>query len=143
MPNYKDILSGTLRSLGDKVKEVGEAGGVKEIYSRGAERAKSYARAAKLSLAINGETEELRKIYTEIGKLYFEQNAAAPGPLYQGLFAQAEELREKLLALEAELKSMKDIYRPAPGEENADVAAQVDDFESVVNATESQGTGEE
>ena len=142
MANYKDILSGTIRSIGDRVKEIGDNGGVQGLYERSAERAKAYVRVAKLSLEINGQGEELRKVYAEIGKLCFEQNAAAPGPLYQGLFAQAEELREKLLALEAELKSMKDIYRPAPGEENADLAAQVDDFESVVNATESQGTGE-
>lgn len=142
MANYKDILSGTIRSIGDRVKEIGDNGGVQGLYERSAERAKAYARVAKLSLEINGQGEELRKVYAEIGKLFFEQNAAAPGPLYQGLFAQAEELRAKLLELETELKSMKDIYRPAPGEENADLAAQVDDFESVVNATESQGTGE-
>ena len=64
MANYKDILGGTLRSLSDKVKEVGEAGGVKEIYTRGAERAKSYAHAAKLSLQINGESEERSEEHT-------------------------------------------------------------------------------
>ena len=96
MASYKDILNGTLRGLGDKVKEVSEAGGVKEIYTRGAERAKSYARAAKLSLEINGDSEELRKVYAEIGKLYFEQNEAAPGALYAGLFAQAEEIRARV-----------------------------------------------
>ena len=141
MAGYKDILSGTIRSLGDKVKEVSEAGGVKEIYSRGAERAKSYARAAKLSLDINGETEELRKVYTEIGKLFYQENESAPGPLYQGLFARAAELREAILGKEEELRAMKGVFE-ASGEKNADIEEGIDDFESIVNATETDGRGD-
>ena len=140
MASYKDVFSGTIRSIGDKVKEVSENGGVKELYARSAERAKSYARAAKLSLAINGETEELRKVYAEIGKLYFDQNEAAPGPLYQGLFARAAELRGSILGKEEELRAMKDVFVPAEGEKAPDAPA--DSFEDVVNATENDGRGE-
>ena len=114
---------------------------MKEIYSRGAERAKSYARAAKLSLDINGETEELRKVYTEIGKLFYQENESAPGPLYQGLFARAAELREAILGKEEELRAMKGVFE-ASGEKNADIEAGIDDFESIVNATETDGRGE-
>ena len=142
MPNYKDILSGTLRSLGDKVKEVGEAGGVKEIYSRGAERAKSYARAAKLSLAINGETEELRKIYTEIGTLYFDQNREAPGALFAGLFAQAEEIRTRLSDKEAELRGMRESFEAEQAEKSGELEVEIGEFEDIVNATESDGQGQ-
>ncbi len=143
MAGYKDILSGTLRSLGDKVKEVSEAGGVKEIYSRGAERAKSYARAAKLSLAINGETEELRKVYTEIGKLYFDQNREAPGALFAGLFAQAEEIRTRLADKEAELRELPYIdFEAREAEKNGDIEVEIGEFEDIVNATESDGQGQ-
>ena len=142
MAGYKDILSGTIRSLGDKVKEVSEAGGVKEIYSRGAERAKSYARAAKLSLDINGETEELRKVYTEIGKLFFEQNETAPGPLYEGLFARAGELRASLRSMEEEIRALREDFEAAQAEKNGEIEVEIGNFEDVVNATETDGRGE-
>ena len=141
MANYKDILNGTLRSLSDKAKELGEAGGVKELYARGADRAKSYARAAKLSLEINGDSEELRKVYTEIGKLYFEQNEAAPGPLYAGLFAQAEELRARLRDKEGEIRAMRENFEAAQAEKSGDIEVEIGDFEDIVNATESDGKG--
>lgn len=141
MANYKDILNGTLRSISDKAKELGESGGVKELYSRGAERAKSYAHAAKLSLEINGDSEELRKIYAEIGKLYFEQNEATPGPLYAGLFAQAEELRARLRDKEAEIRTMRESFEAARAEKAGDIKVEIGDFEDIVNATETDGSG--
>ena len=142
MASYKDILGGTLRSLGDKVKEVSEAGGVKEIYTRGAERAKSYARAAKLSLEINGETEELRKIYTEIGKLYFDQNREAPGALFAGLFAQAEEIRGRLADKEAEIRGMRESFEAEQAEKSGELEVEIGEFEDIVNATETDGSGQ-
>ena len=142
MANYKDILNGTLRNLSDKAKELGEAGGVKELYTRGAERAKSYARAAKLSLAINGDAEELRKVYAEIGKLYFEQNEAAPGALYAGLFAQAEEIRGRLKDKEGEIRAMRESFDAEQAEKNGDIEVEIGDFENIVNATESDGRGQ-
>lgn len=141
MASYKDILNGTLRTLGDKARELSEAGGVKEIYNRGAERAKSYARAAKLSLEINGESEELRKVYAEIGKLCFEQNEAAPGELYAGLFAQAKELRERLRGKEEEIRAMRESFEAAQAEKDGGIEAEIGDFEDIVNATESDGKG--
>lgn len=141
MANYKDIINGTIHSLAGKVREVSENGGVREIYSKGAERAKAYARAAKLSLEINGEAEELRKVYAEIGKLYFEENEAAPGPLYAGLFAQAQELRGRLTEKEAEIRAMREEYEAAQAEKTGDIQVEIGDFEDVVNATETDGSG--
>ena len=70
MANYKDIITGTLNNLVGKAKEVAENGTVRNIYEQGSTRAKAYARIAKLGLEVNGDTEELRRVYTEIGKLY-------------------------------------------------------------------------
>ena len=73
MADYKDIISGTINSIVGKVKEVAESGAVRDIYENGANRAKSYGRIAKLALELNGENEELKRVYTEIGRLYYEQ----------------------------------------------------------------------
>ena len=67
MADYKDIISGTINSIVGKVKEVAESGAVRDIYENGANRAKSYGRIAKLALELNGENEELKRVYTEIG----------------------------------------------------------------------------
>lgn len=141
MANYKDILTGTLGSIADKVKQSGASDAVRDMYSKGAERAKGYARAAKLSLEINSETEELRKVYTEIGKLYFEQNESAPGMLYAGLFSQAQRLRAALREKEAELRERREEFEAAQSEKRGDIKVEIDDFENVVNATESDGSG--
>ena len=143
MASYKDILAGTLGGLADKVKQSGATDAVRDIYSKGAERAKGYARVAKLSLEINGETEELRKVYTEIGKLYFEQNEAAPGPLYAGLFSQAQRLRAALREKEAEIRAKREDFEASQAEKAGDIEVEISDFENVVNATESDGSGRE
>ena len=72
MSSYKDILSGALNGLAGKVKEVTESGAVRSVYEQGTERVKNVAKVAKLTLAVNSDSEELKKVYTEIGKLCFE-----------------------------------------------------------------------
>ena len=108
MADYKELLSG----LADKAKGildgVSEKGGVKEIYSQGLSRAKEFGNIAKLTLEINSLSEELKKVYTEIGKLYFEENRDKPEGFYSGLFAKVEELSEKIRGLDDEIKAMKD-----------------------------------
>ena len=64
MADYKDIIAGTINSIVGKVKEVAESGAVRDIYENGANRAKSYGRIAKLALELNGENEELKRVYT-------------------------------------------------------------------------------
>ena len=69
MADYKDIIAGTFNALSGKVKEVAQSGTVRGIYEQGASRAKAFGQLAKLSLSINGDTEELKRVYIEIGKL--------------------------------------------------------------------------
>ena len=65
MADYKDIITGTLNNIVGKVKEVADSGAIKDIYEHGANRAKSYGQMAKLSLEINGDSEELKRVYAE------------------------------------------------------------------------------
>ena len=62
MADYKDIITGTLNNIVGKVKEVADSGAIKDIYEHGANRAKSYGQMAKLSLKINGDSEELKRV---------------------------------------------------------------------------------
>ena len=138
MADYKDIINGTLSSLVDKVKEVANSDKVRNIYEQGTSKAKSYGRIAKLSLELNGDSEELKRIYTEIGKLYYEQAKDAPEGFFAPLFAQAAELNERIAAKAEEIEVLK-----AEGDEDVEVDIEVevveevaDPFEDVVAATE-------
>ena len=138
MATYKDIIS----TITGKVKEVAESGAVRDIYDRGASRAKSYARIAKLTLEVNGDSEELKKVYTEIGKLYFEQHRTAPDGVYAALFAQAEEISARLRAKEDEINAMKAEFEAEKTVEDADIEVEIGEFEDIVSATEDEGKGE-
>ena len=140
MADYKDIINGTLNSIVDKVKEVAGSDKVRSFYEQGTSKAKSYGRIAKLSLELNGDSEELKRIYTEIGKLYYEQAKDAPEGFFAPLFAQAAELNERITAKEEEIDALK---AEDGSDEDVEIDIEVevveepaDPFEEVVAATE-------
>lgn len=136
MADYKSIIAGTLNSLASKVKEVAESGSVRDIYDRGAVRAKAYARIAKLSLELNGENEELKKVYAEIGRLYYEQSKDAPEGFFAPLFAQAEELYAGISARQDEINSLRAEMEAEGSLDDIDV--EISEFEEIVSAAEQE-----
>ena len=117
MADYKDIISGTINSIVGKVKEVAESGAVRDIYENGANRAKSYGRIAKLALELNGENEELKRVYTEIGRLYYENYRDTADAFLAELCQQVTDANARVAELEAqmdELRAAAKEYRPAP-----------------------------
>lgn len=147
MADYKDIIAGTLNTIFTKAKDVAdsvagtvaESGSVKEIYEQGASKAKAYGRIAKLTLELNGEGEELKKVFAEIGRLYYEQNKEQPGEFFEALFAQADEVSARMAEKEAEIQSLKEDGAPA----EADIDVEIEQFEDVVEATENDGAAAE
>lgn len=138
MADYKDIITGTLKNLAGKVKDVAESSTVRGLYEHGAERAKSYGAIAKLSLEISGDTEELRRAYTEIGKLYFEQARENPEGFFAPLFAQVEEINARVHANE---DAINEIKAQIEAENEADINVEFGDFEDVVDSTAADGAG--
>ncbi len=138
MADYKDIITGTLKNLAGKVKDVAESSTVRGLYEHGAERAKSYGAIAKLSLEISGDTEELRRAYTEIGKLYFEQARENPEGFFAPLFAQVEEINARIHANE---DAINEIKAQIEAENEADINVEFGDFEDVVDSTAADGAG--
>lgn len=141
MADYKELLG----ALVNKARSAMDNSGVKEVYRKGADRAKSYSRIARLTLDLNSQTEELRKVYTEIGKLYFEQARENPEGFFAPLFAQAGSLLGDLEAKEKELAALREALREADAEKDIEVeiTEEAPDFDAVVDATESEGKGEE
>ena len=149
MSDTIDKLTGALSELVKKAKEVGaqavetvdKNGTVREVYSRGTERTKAYARIAKLTLELNGENEELRKIYTEIGRLYYEQARESAGGFFAPLFAQAAETGEKIRRITDELDALREEYVPSGAEK--DIEVEIGAFDDVVSADEKAAKGDE
>lgn len=138
MADYKDIIAGTIKNLAGKVKDVAESSTVRGLYEHGTERAKAYGAIAKLSLEISGDTEELKRAYTEIGKLYFEQSRENPEGFFQALFSQVEEINARIHANE---DAIADIKAQIEAENAADIDVEVGDFEDIVDSTAADGTG--
>ena len=136
MADYKDILSGTLGKFADKVKETASSSGVLDVYAQGANRAKAFGQLAKMTLELNGEHEELQRIYTEIGRLYFEQAKDAPEGFFVPLFEQANRVSDSIRAKRAKIDELKEHYGVT---EQSDIDVEIGDFDDVVSATEADG----
>ena len=183
MADYKDIISGTISNLMGKVKEVAESPNVKEavdkvraaaedtvgkvkeaaegstvkeVCEQGASRVKSYGRIAKLSLEMNGDYEELKRVYTEIGKLCYDQFKDAPEGFFAPLFAQVEEISARIERSEAEIEAMKaentaaqepdisvEIVADSVEEAAEEFKEAAEEFQNVVEATENEGSATE
>jgi hypothetical protein len=140
MADYKEILG----ALINKAKGAVEGSGIADVYQKGAGRTKAYAKIARLTLDLNSQADELRKVYTEIGKLYFEQAKDKPEGFFAPLFAQAGSLTADMQAKETELAALKEALKEAAAEKDIEVeiTEDVQSFDEVVNATEAEGKGD-
>lgn len=136
MADYKEILGGTFGRLADKVKETASSTGVLDVYAQGASRAKAFGQLTKLTLEVNSKHEELQRIYTEIGRLYFEQAKDAPEGFFVPLFEQANRVTGSIREKRAKIDELKENYGVT---EQNDIDVQIGDFDDVVSATEADG----
>ena len=107
MADYKDIITGTLNNIVGKVKEVADSGAIKDIYEHGANRAKSYGQMAKLSLEINGDSEELKRVYAEIGRLYYENYRDTADAFLAELCQQVTDANAHVAEMEAQMDELR------------------------------------
>ena len=130
MAEYKDMID---RILG-QAKDLAESAGVREVYEKGAKRAKSFGNATKLTLALNQDHKELERVFAEIGKLYYEQGS--PEGFFVPLFEQVSLLQSSIQAKEAEIEA----YKASFEQKTETPVEEIRDFESIVNQTEHDGS---
>lgn len=108
MADYKEMIKGTVNSLGKKARDFADSGKLRDAYDRGSTTARCYAVIAKLNLRINGAVEHQEKIFTEIGHVYYDENKASPvdGKLAT-LFAELEEYEREIDEMREELEAAK------------------------------------
>ena len=109
--DIKNLISGTISSIVGKVKDVAETSNVKEtvldIYDQGASKAMAYGHIAKLSVELLGDKDELKKLYTEIGRLYFEETQE-PDEFFAPLFEQTRQVFDRIKDKEAIIAALKE-----------------------------------
>ena len=76
------------------------------------DRAKKIRANTKLAFEANGVNEDLKKVYMEIGKLYYETAEAESGSYFEPLFRKARQLNEQLDELNR--KMAEDPAEPDP-----------------------------
>lgn len=118
MADFNSIVKGTVNFIGSKAKEISENGTVKDIYDRGSTTARCYANIAKLTVLINGELEEQKKVFTEIGRLYYEEKSGEGEGFYAPLFEQLKSIDKKIEDMRCELEAAKDTVEAAKNDGN-------------------------
>lgn len=109
----------------------------KDIAAKTADTTKSVARIAKLNVEIGSEKETLKKAYTELGKLYYENNHNEPGCFFAQLCDEITLALENIAAKEAEIADLKADIKGADDEADIDV-----EFEAIVEEEESSACAE-
>ena len=107
MADYKSMIKGTINAVGKKAKEIVDSGAIKDAYDRGSTTARCYANIAKLNLQINGELEEQKKVFIEIGRMYYDQNRDCPEGKFATLFDELQESDTKIELMRTELEAAK------------------------------------
>ena len=107
MADYKSMIKGTISAVGKKAKEYVESGALKDAYDRSSTTAMCYANIAKLNLQINGELEEQKKVFLEIGRICYDENRDAPYGKYAPLFDELTKIDERIETMRRELEAAK------------------------------------
>ena len=103
----------------------------RDLAGKTADRAKSLARIAKLTVEINGEKDTIKKAYTEIGKLYYETHKNDPDGFFIQLCDEVSIATGSIADKEAEIAALK-----AEMSGNNDTAGIDVEFENVVAEAE-------
>lgn len=95
---FKESLKATFSGVADMAKN---------FVSNAGDKAKALSRMAKLSIDINAEKENTKRVFSEIGKLYYETNRGNPGDFFVQLFDEISLASDHIAAMETELAELK------------------------------------
>ena len=156
MSDYKDFVGTILSRAKDlaeseavngmvaRVKDAAQNTGITDVFEKGSRRARSFGNATKLTVELNRDYKELERVFCEIGKLYYEQASSSPEGFFAPLFEQVVAIRTSIAAREAEIEAYKTSFetQAAAGTtpNDADLDTRIDDFESIVDQTETDGS---
>lgn len=142
MKDYRDMLS----SLKDKVVDAAGKAVSDEVRDKVAgaaqavgERAKYASHMARLTVDCNAELERVKRTYTEIGRLYYENYRDTADAFLADLCQQVTDANAHVAELEAqmdELRAAAKEYRPAPDLHTVDADVTIEPEDIEVEVTE-------
>lgn len=142
MKDYRDMLS----SLKDKVVDAAGKAVSDEMRDKVAgaaqavgERAKYASRMTRLTVDCNAELERVKRTYTEIGRLYYENYRDTADAFLADLCQQVTDANAHVAELEAqmdELRAAAKEYRPAPDLHTVDADVTIEPEDIEVEVTE-------
>jgi len=101
MPDINEIKSNIMETLGAVADKT------RDFAGKAADKAKTYAKTAKLSMEISGERESVKKAYLEIGKLYYDTHKDDPEGFFAQLFEEVSLSLESIAEKEATIAALK------------------------------------
>lgn len=137
----KDAVLSTLGQAVDGAKGFAgrAAAGAKNVAGTVADKAKSGGSIVKLSMDAATARENLKKIYIEIGKLYYETHKDAPEEAFVQLFEEARQTEELIAAKEADLSGHKGNLKEGFSSSSSGAEkGTVTDFAEVVEQAEAE-----
>lgn len=89
-----------------------------DLAQTGVAKSKQLAEIAKLNMAIVSEEETVRKLYIEIGKLYYAERGMAPDPAYAALCEKITAAKTTVEESRVRIAELKTENGPQNGEES-------------------------
>lgn len=121
MAGYKSIIKGTINMVAEKAKMITENNSVRDAYDRSTTTAKCYANVAKLTVLINGEIEEQKNTFIEIGRMFYEASNGVADEMYMPLFDKLIESDKKIEEMRAELQAANETISAARSAKDIEV----------------------
>lgn len=133
MADYKELLAEKFGKIVEDVKGYTNGKTIRDIYEDGASRAGKLGKVAKLMLEVNSQSDELKKVYCEIGKLYYEENKGQGADFFAPLFERVEELTNDIDVKRCEIEAIKNTVSAASSDSEPDIDVEILDFDKIVD----------
>lgn len=114
--------------MSDIGKNAGKAAGnavgsIRKLARTAARSTRRLGRITQLNLSIADEKKNIRHLYTDIGRLYYEAHKDDPEGFFVQLFQQLDASMDALNALETELGTLK--AEKAPDEADSGIEVEI------------------
>ena len=111
-----------LDSLMDTITNLRERGA--EYANVAMDKTRDAARLAKLTVALTGEKDALKKAYIELGKAYYEEHHGDAEGLYAQLVEEVDAVNARIEEMQSEIDSLKGSFHASEDASFEDVVAQ-------------------
>ncbi|SHH48827.1 hypothetical protein SAMN02745823_00048 [Sporobacter termitidis DSM 10068] len=120
--DLKQKAKDTMETLADKSVE---------FYKVAEERTKIFAKITKLSAEVTFEKGNVRKLYRELGKLYYDLNKTNPEPGFAQTCAEIDTSLDTISAKQKEIDELRGCADFEPVDDEGDVEDEADEKDGV------------